>query len=281
MSDPIEGSLEVDMETTTTCSAFCKFCPYPKYANWRAGKVMDFDLFKKIVDEMVTIPQIRHVRLNGLGEPLLDRHLDRRYAYLNSFPGRFDAALTTHGVYLTPAKVDSLVAAGVKQFIISLNAATPEQHESNMGLKGKYEIVCENIQDCIDRGLDVEVRAVVNDDYFPMAEGMKLVKRWGWKRYGGHVKLIRELNWAGANRTVRTFDPDSCCVRAVAGIFIRWDGVITTCCVDPTGDGFQFGDLKTQTIREAYNSPEYTFFREQHSLNKAAQFSICKDCTRG
>lgn len=277
----IEPSIEVDMETTTTCNAGCVWCPYPKYAGWRAGKTMDMGLFRKIVDEMVTIPQIHELRLNGLGEPLLDRFLDQRYSYINNFSDRFVSTLTTNGVYLLPKRVDSLVAAGVKKFIVSLNAATPEQHEAQMGLKGKFDIVCANIQHCIDRGLDVEVRGVVNDDIFPMAEGMKLVKRWGWKRYGGHVKLIRELNWAGDNRTIRTFDPDSCCIRAVANIFIRWDGVITTCCVDPLGNGYEFGDLKVQTIREAYNSEKYTHFREQHSLNKAAQFPICATCTRG
>jgi MoaA/NifB/PqqE/SkfB family radical SAM enzyme len=238
-------------------------------------------LFEKIIDELVTIPQVHDVRLNGLNEPLLDRFLDARYEYIASKQGRFVSTLTTHGVYLTPKRVASLVEAGVAKFIISLNASTPAEHEAQMGLKGKFDIVCTNIQHCIDRGLDVEVRGVVNDDLFPMSSGMALVKRWGWKRYGGHVKLIRELNWATQNRTIRTFDPNECCVRAVAGIFIRWDGVITTCCVDPYGNGYQFGDLKTQTIREVYNSPEYVAFRLAHSENKAAQFGICKDCTRG
>jgi len=277
----VEPTIEVDIETSTTCSAACRFCPYPKYASWRAGETMDMELFKKIIDELVTIPQIHDVRLNGLNEPLLDRHLDKRYEYIASKGNRFTTTLTTHGVYLVPKRVDSLVAAGVKHFIISLNAATPEQHEATMGLKGKFDIVVANIQHCIDRGLDVEVRAVTNDDTFKLSEGMRLVRRWGWKRYGGHVKLIRELNWAGANRTIRTFDADSCCVRAVSNIFIRWDGIITTCCVDPTGEGFQFGDLKKQTVREAYNSELYTNFREQHSLNKAAQFPVCATCTRG
>ena len=242
---------------------------------------MDFDLFKKIIDEMVTIPQIQEVRLNGLGEPLLDRHLDKRYEYINTRSRKIPSALTTHGVYLTPKRVDSLVAAGVDYFIISLNASNPEEHEAQMGLKGKFDIVVANIQHCIDRGLDVEVRGVFNDDTFPLTSGMKLVNKWGWKRYGGHVKLVRELNWAAENRTIRKFDPDKCCNRAISNIFIRWDGVITTCCVDPRGAGFQFGDLKTQTIREAYNSPTYVHFREQHSLNKAAQFAVCAVCTRG
>lgn len=280
MVDPA-ATLEVDIETTTVCNAACVWCPYPKYAGWRAGRFMDVGLFKKIVDELATIPQVRELRLNGLGEPLLDRFLDSRYEYISSKVGRFISTLTTNGVYLIPKRVDSLVTAGVKRFIISLNAATQEQHEATMGLKGKFETVCTNIQHCIDRGLDVEIRAVVNDDLFPMSEGAKLIKRWGYKRYGGHVKLIRELNWAGENRTIRTFDPDSCCVRAVGNIFIRWDGVVTTCCVDPLGNGYQFGDLRTQTIREVYNSEAYTNFRKQHSLNKAAQFPICRDCTRG
>lgn len=239
------------------------------------------DLFRKIIDELVTIPQVHDVRLNGLNEPLLDRHLDKRYEYISSKAGRFVSTLTTHGVYLTEKRLDSLVAAGVGKFIVSLNASNAAEHEAQMGLKGKFDVVCANIQHAIDRKLDVEVRGVVNDDTFPMASGMKLVQKWGWKRYGGHVKLIRELNWAGDNRTIRTFDPDSCCVRAVGNIFIRWDGVITTCCVDPLGQGYQFGDLKVQTIREAYNSPLYVNFREQHSLNKAAQFPICAVCTRG
>lgn len=277
----VDFELELDIETNTVCQARCAFCPYPSIHHERIpAKPMPMWLFEKIINDAATIPPIRMIRLNGLNEPLLDPLIVDRYAYLQTFGDRFHRALYTNGVMLTPPRLDALRAAGVNTFVVSLNATNPDQHFAIMGLKNKYDWVVANIENAIHSGANVEVHAVCNDDTFGPDSQRAFIDRWGHKRYGGYGILVRELNWTGDNRTVRQFDPNDWCVRATNQVFVRHDGVVTTCCADPLGKGYIWGDLKTQTIRDVYNSGAWANFREDHSLNRASKHAICAKCTR-
>ncbi len=105
------------------------------------------------------------------------------------------------------------------------------------------------------------------------------VRRWGAVQFGGNGKLISERNWAGGNRTVVEFDPNSTCIRALQQIAVHRDGRVLLCCYDPLAQ-YPFGDLTTQSIREVYNSDPYIQFREWHRDNQAAKHPLCAKCTR-
>lgn len=265
-------AIQLQLETTSTCNAACVFCPYPT-AN-RHGGLMKDDLFRKIMDEAATIPYIIHVTLTGLGEPTLDPHIVQRVALARQRKPGAHIDLYTNGVYMTPVLVDRLVDAGITGIVFSLNAVDPQQHESQMRLAGKYDKVCANIEHAIKQKLKVEVRCVVAPNDFTPEQVVKFRERWG-----SHGVLISEGNWAGQNRTVRGFEPNECCHRAVRQIYVLWDGKVTPCCFMPT-DAKTFGDLSKQTLREVYSSPEYLKFREDHCSDNADRYAFCATCTR-
>lgn len=242
---------------------------------------MSMSLFKKIIDEAATIPQIVNVCITGLGEPLLDPMIVQRVQYTREKMPEVIIDLFTNGVYLTPKKFEALRDAGISSIQISLNAVDQEQHEAIMGLKGKFITVCENIEYALlhRKNCAIEVRAVINKDTFTRSDGFIFYDRWGVRGQGGFGMLIQEGNWAGDNRTVRKFEPNEACFRALSQIYVTFDGKITTCCFDPSGHQI-YGDLSKQSIREIYSSPEYVAFREAHDRNEADRYQICKDCTR-
>lgn len=239
------------------------------------------DLYHKILDEAAGIDLITQICITGLGEPTLDRMLVERVAYARKTKPTAFIDVFTNGVYMTPEKFEALKAAGITSVQFSLNAVNQEQHEQIMGLKGKFDTVCANIEYAIaHRGLtNVEVRAVISGDSFTRGDGWDFYDRWGVRGQGGHGMLINEGNWAGDNRTIRNFDPKEACYRALSQIYIMYDGKVTTCCFDPTGNQV-FGDLNRQTLREVYSSPDYVRFREAHDQGRAEDYAICKGCTR-
>jgi len=239
------------------------------------------ELFRKIADDAATIPQITEVAFAGLAEPLLDRHLLERITYVRKVSPEKRIEMYTNGVLLTPERFEALKSAGLHIIVISLNAASAEQHERLMGLKGKYDLVCANADYAIaHRGsMYVDVRAVVGGDDFTLEDARAFIKRWGAVPLGGHGKLISERNWAGENRTVVDFDPNECCKRALEQISVHRDGRVNLCCYDPRSV-YSFGDLKTQTLREVYNSAKYVQFREWHRDNEAAKHPLCAVCSR-
>ena len=265
--------IELQIETISTCSARCTFCVYPGLD--RAGHTMPMSLFQKIVDEAVTIPSIERFVLHGLGEPTLDKILEERMRYVRE-RSSVPIEIYTHGAHLLPSRFDSLKDAGMSSLVFSLNAVRQDQHEAIMGLKGKFDIVCRNIDYAIaNRGsMWIEVHAVVNGDSFTIGDAVEFDARWK-----GFSKVVRENNWAGENRTLHAIDGNACCGRALGQIYVLYDGRVSMCCYDPTGKTI-FGDLRTQTIREVYNSEYYSMFRGMHSADKAAVFKQCRNCTR-
>src|SRR6185369_11197301 len=68
----------IQIESTNLCNAKCVFCPRDEMH--RRQGVMDFDLYRKVVDEAVALG-ISHVRVHNYGEPFLDKELVEKVRY--------------------------------------------------------------------------------------------------------------------------------------------------------------------------------------------------------
>jgi radical SAM protein with 4Fe4S-binding SPASM domain len=240
---------------------------------------MDMDMYKRIIDEAKGVPQIQDVKLTGLGEPTLDRFLEERVKYAKD-AGLY-TQIYTNGIPLTPKRHDSLRESGLDSIVFSLNAVRSDQHDRIMGTKGKFGTVSSNIAHAITNRGDrhVEVHAVCNGDQFNQDDMVEFYKSFGDARQGGFGLCINEGNWAGENRTTRNFKPNEHCHRSTEHIYVMVDGRISACCFDPTGK-LILGDLRKQSLREAYNAETYLAFREAHVANRADIYEICATCTR-
>jgi len=275
-----EAVIRLQLETTSTCNAGCGFCIY-KTAG-RAGGQMDMDLFRTIVDEAATIPSIKIYSLQGLGEPLLDRHIVERIEYIKEKDPACEIELFSNGVYVTPMKYDKLRDAGLDCLVISINAVSADQHFKIMELKDKFDIVVANAEYALANKGDkfVQVHATMDGTNFTEANARAFLEKWGDFRAGGDGKCVIAGNWAGdLEATEFPFKPNQCCNRAIDGIYVMYDGRISMCCFDPTGKTI-FGDLKAQTLRGIYKDFRYVQFREDHFNDRADKWEQCKVCTR-
>ena len=71
----------VQIESTNLCNAKCVFCPRDEMH--RRQGVMDFELYRKVVDECAALG-ITHVREHNYGEPFLDKQLVEKVRYAKS-----------------------------------------------------------------------------------------------------------------------------------------------------------------------------------------------------
>ena len=269
--------LEIQIETVTSCQAQCFMCPYSRSVNdGRRGKVMDDDLFRKIIDEVMGIEPIKQVSLQGLGEPLLDPKIVERVEYVTHAPRQVRTLMHTNGILLSPDMSKRLHDAGLAMLVVSMNATSAEQWERVFGIKGKYDQVCENLRAAKALpGWTVSARAVVNGDVFTTDDATKLKEQWGEDSI-----LVSETNWISHNRTMHTqADPNLGCSRALTQIYVNYDGDVGMCCMD-SFIRKRFGNLRTQTVREVYNSEEYVKFRKAHAEDRATDVPECIGCTR-
>lgn len=69
----------LDIETTSKCNIKCPYCLAAFYD--RGNNYMDKKLFKKIIDELTSIPYKGRLSPHFYGEPLLDERLPKLLAY--------------------------------------------------------------------------------------------------------------------------------------------------------------------------------------------------------
>lgn len=268
--------MQIQLETTNVCNADCVFCPYGKMK--RSKGTMGWDLFKRIVDDAVEIPVIDHYTITGLGEPLLDRFLARRVAYIRSRLPHVMIDLYTNGTFLRKPIVDQLYEAGLTVLYVSLNATNSRKRIQVMKLDD-FDVVVNNIEYALTKpNWKVIVKGVMSKDLMEQGDNEAFASRWnGPFQAGGNAFLHLEGNWAGAMWPVRLQATDPC-QRAFGQIMVLWDGRVSLCCFDSEGDCI-LGDLNQQSIKEVYNGPTAFNIRNAHHEGRRQEIPICSGCT--
>src|SRR5688572_24879099 len=131
----------VQIESTNICNAKCTFCPRDDMH--RRQGVMNFDLFRKIVDECVELG-ITHVRVHNYGEPFIDRRLVDKVRYAKE-KGIAEVGMISNGSLITEDVARKMIEAGLDAINISVDASGKEVFESTrIGLS--YDKVIANIE---------------------------------------------------------------------------------------------------------------------------------------
>lgn len=240
-------------------------------------------LFRKIIDEAADIKRINHVTLTGLGETLLDRHLEERLTYIRSKMPYILLDIYTNGSQLTLERGLRLAATGISVIYVSINGVSKEARQQIMGLDD-YDTVATETRKLIDElkrigsSTRVIVKAVMSKDLMENADQEKFMELWGgpWEQ-GGNAFRHLEGNWAGVMYPVRV-KPTKACARALNEIMVLSDGRVSLCCFDGEGE-VVFGDLNTQTIREVFAGEKALAYRQAHVEGRRQELKLCATCT--
>ena len=128
--------LLVDIELSALCNLSCPMCYTitDKFKEEVNAKNMDFDLFKKIIDEIGG--KVPAIRLSLRGEPTLNRNFIEciRYAKEN---GIKEVSTLTHGKKLEPSYFKKMVEAGIDWITVSIDGLDDEYEKIRKPLKFK------------------------------------------------------------------------------------------------------------------------------------------------
>jgi len=110
----------VFIEITNICNASCIYCPSPTQE--RKKQLMDFELFKKIIDDLFSNHMTERIDFHILGEPLLHRKFFEMISYIRSkekYPVMLGVA--TNGILLKKDSIkEGLLNSRVNMIGISL-----------------------------------------------------------------------------------------------------------------------------------------------------------------
>ena len=260
----------VQIESTNLCNAKCVFCPRDEMH--RRQGVMDFDLYRKVVDECAALG-ITHVREHNYGEPFLDKQLVEKVRYAKS-KGIKEVGMISNGSLITEDIARGMIDAGLDAINISVDAAGKEVFESTR-IHLNYDTVINNIRTLVrlrnesGRTHPKLILSFVRQNN--SADEQAFIAEWS--KVADKIHITDLHNWAGTlNEKTNVQFP---CYRLWLTFTVLWDGRVSMCCADFDGRHI-FGDLRTQTIADVWNSAMYRAARREHLESGGP--GICRTC---
>ncbi|MDR1040457.1 MAG: radical SAM protein [Deltaproteobacteria bacterium] len=297
---PPQKSLAVSLETISFCNIRCPLCSNAKQSGknyYQHGKLMTFDVFKRIWDDIS--PFVSLLILVGQGETFMHPDIYKMLEYVKPTPVHID----TNG----NAKIDAkrVVESSLQSLLFSVDGVDQRTYEKYR-VGGDFEKCMDNMRKVVAakrearRGPDIVWKYILFKHTEPYVQEFKqMAQQIGVNKIEfvpcvvdpkNTEELIREFMPVGlspADTTVRYVDfanrtlglnaeSDSpYCHAGINNPHIRINGDINICCssYDPVGNVLEGGFIKN------WNSEEYTRQRKQALTNRYA-LPECRACSR-
>jgi len=270
------------LDLTSHCNLRCVMCPNKKLEKEDKG-YMDFELFKKIIDEASSF--IFDVNLNHRGESLLYPDLTKAIEYVKNH--NLFARLHTNGTLLDEKLSLSIIELGLDRLSFSFDGYTKENYEK-IRIKGNFDKILENIVRFLEIKKTLKkkkpITAIEVIDFNP--EETRKNKK-AKKEFLNHFKglpldelVIKEFhNWAGEIDVKKKGYVRTICAFPWNALIIFWNGDVLPCTQDFFGC-YVLGNVRQSTLKEIWNSEKMVFMRKKLAEKDVADLPQCSHCDR-
>ena len=277
--EQLESPAQLDIELNGGCNMKCPFCLHG-YGDKRLNTLIPIERYKKLIDEAVAFG-IKGLKLNYINEPMLRKDLEQCIDYAKS-AGILNVYMVTNGTLLNARRRDSMLNCGITKIFISVDAATSETYNKQR-LSGKFDMVVKNILDFIEernkRKLKyplVRVSFLRNSINIHEEEGFQ--KFWEDKADMIAFQKMNDLPDIDTGLTLPDLkEKDKRCSFPFKQLVIDHQGDILPCC-KLGGKKLALGNIKTMTLKQAWNSESMLKLQTLHKNNQWQQNLVCKRC---
>lgn len=289
---PLERPYTLYIDICGACNLKCVFCPCNTvdYMNEERHKIMNFDFFKKIIDDLDEFKgSIKTVYLHSYGEPLLNKSIGKMIKYLRESNKCESIRLVTNGILLNKEMSENLVSAGLDRLTFSLIGLSSEEYLKTCGVDLNFSDICKNISDFYEVSREktkLVVKATSSfvdsyekkekffglfdhiSDYILIEDIMNL-----WPEF---IKLdINKQNQTGYREWMNHI---KICSLPLTAIAIHSNGLVSCCQTDWKFE-IVCGDVNKQTVKEIWDSHVLKEYQIALLRNDKNMPGFCKDCT--
>ena len=281
----------IAVEPTNFCNLSCPMCPRTSLMKREKG-LMDFSLFKKIVDESKDRTEFMYV--DNMGDPLIHPRICEMVDYASKNGIRM--LLGTNGAFLTEDLANRLLQNGPDLIELSIDAATSRTYERVRSGKN-YEQVVKNVI-----SFPKAKRATSSTKPFTILQFVRTIfnaqeeEKFYQKFKGAGYDFIafRDCHTWGGNipnygvtqkmNSGQTEQPEPIklgvarpCRILWNQLTVLWNGDVTPCFYDVDGKSI-VGNVNKSSLAEIWNSPEMVKFRKLHLSGCYDKVTCCKNC---
>ncbi len=274
----IPESNELRFETSTQCNYDCIICPREQLT--RKKETMSFELFKMLFDKINSeTDQYNTLTFPGMGEPMLDRTLNQKIEYAKK--KNFTVLMLTNASLLTLDKFKEFESLGLDSVRVSFYGNSPDSYKKVHNVKD--EGLFDKIRGTLTEICRTKTTTQVLLTYNVVENGNDaLTDSWinYWQDKADLLEVWRPHNWAVGKsyRTVQKNQLKTCGRPFKTPLQVQVDGTVNMCCFDFDGK-LLLGDLKSQTLKEIFESPAFNKILNCHTTgNFNGSGLICENC---
>ena len=268
------------IEPVSTCNLRCPFCfqTDKSFTKKPFMGVIDFDFFKKVVDEADQL-EIGAITLASRGEPTLHKNFVELVEYVGNKKNIFELKINTNGTFLNEAICHSFFKNNVTQVVVSSDHYIKKDYE-RLRLGSNFEKVVKNVdllfsirKNFYPNSLtEIRISGVDNERNLDR----KKFKEF-WIKRSDHVTAGFPLErWNTYENKIHPdiIDP---CENLWDRMYVWFDGKVNPCDADYKSN-LSYGDLGKYSIKEIWNNKIAEKLRSEHLGNERLKTEPCDRC---
>mgnify|MGYP001189788994 CR=1 FL=1 len=267
------------IEPVSACNLRCIMCfqiDETFTSNNKFMGMIDFELFKKIIDDAVA-GGTKAITLASRGEPTLHPKLGEMLEYCS---GKFfELKINTNATRLNEKLIHQILKTGVTTVVFSIDSYEKNEFEK-IRVKGVFEQVLNNVKQFKE----------IKDTFYPdsrcetRVSGVKIDKNQDpvkfnnfWKKYVDNVVMVEMENRWDTYHNPKDIMASGPCNYLWERMYIWHDGTCNPCDVDYKSE-LSIGSVKEKSIKEIWNGKKFQQLRESHLNGKRTTLYPCDRC---
>lgn len=284
---PLDTPFHIFVDPSAACNFSCKFC-FNKDKSRTFHKIMKFEVFEKIVQDLRQFPQkLKVLRLYKEGEPLLNKHLSDMISYAKKMEVAESIDFTTNGSLLSPEKNIKLIDAGLDAINISIEGISAERYFEVSGIKIDFQQFVNNLRHFYKNKGKCRVLIKTNDVNVHKEEENEFYNIFGdicdeisieqvvpiWNNVD--ISDIKsEFDMGIYNQTVENINV---CPYIFYSMAINSDGSVSSCFSDWEHLNI-IGNVKEDSVYNIWNGNALRMLRIAHLENNRSIYPVCSEC---
>ena len=271
----------VDIEISSVCQLNCPMCyTTTDYYKSKVKKVfLDFDLFKKVIDECQKY-HLYSVRFSWRGEPLLHPRIIDMLKYAKD-AGIKEVSFLTNGAALSPEMIDGLIKNRLDWITVSFDGLYDTYEYYRRPLKFEETIAKLKMLQQRKKELGIQKPVLKVQTVWPAIEKNPTEYYQYMSQIADEVAFnpLKDKDYF-KEFEIEHYKDDYTCPRLWQRIFVSSSGNIGFCLSDVYEDCV-IGNIKDMSLYDAWNSKAFQEIRQKHLEHKRFDYVICRRCQTG
>ena len=292
---PLDTPYAITIFPIYACNFKCSYCIHSLSREKRSdvceNVMMDFDLYKKCIDEMAMFPrQIKALHFAGLGEPLVYPQIIEMIEYAKKKNIAETIDIITNGMLLTKKIARQLIATGIDKIRISLQGLNSEMYKNMSDVEMDFVEFKNNLQWLYENRGDTKIYIKIMDvslkehseeeffdlfgdmaDYIAIEHLCPLSTDIDYENQFQQDDFIYTMNG-------NIIKNAQVCPQPFYSLQINPDGDCIPCCT--IEKPVVIGNCHNKTLIEIWNGESLKSFRKKHLQKEKDEFPVCKTCSQ-